>query len=148
MALIVRTDQRAEFVHVTDTDCDPNGKRGPHEGWLHAEGQPPGCTRVGVRPLNPDEFRSLLTVDGGEEQVLLAHATGFLGLDGGEVVPVGHGFQAEVGGLVIALTTDPMTGRRSESAGESKAASTSAAVKSADSNGSRSSVKRRSRSSK
>lgn len=136
MALIIRTDQRAEFVHNTDTDCDKDGRKAPDENWYHAAGQPTGCTRIGVRPLSPDEWAKMKEYEDGEARVLYAHSAGFLGLDGDGPVDVGFGFAAEIGSLVIAITMDPMSGRDSKSTAE----------KSTGSKGSKSSGRSRSRS--
>jgi hypothetical protein len=114
--LIFRTSQTADYVHNSDPDCDTDGKKAPDDGWYLAEGQPAGATRFTVRPMNGDEWKSLVSIDDAFSQIRTACKTGLVKI-GGEDPPKDliSGMEQEIGALVVALSTNPMTGRSSGS---------------------------------
>jgi hypothetical protein len=56
MALHYRRADAADYVHIDDPDTVRGDMPPVAGGWLPAAGQPAGCTRVTVRPLDAFEF--------------------------------------------------------------------------------------------
>ncbi|OHD28031.1 MAG: hypothetical protein A2Y38_03420 [Spirochaetes bacterium GWB1_59_5] len=126
MAVLLRTSQRAVYVHATDSDAvlpaDGAAHPGPYSDWLNAAGQPATCTRWEVRPLSPAEMADVLAAqkagDWDRSQTMLL--TGLVSLDGepftaermaAELI---GGWPQEVAALIQTISMHgPLAGRRS-----------------------------------
>lgn len=129
MALLIRTSQSAEFVHISDTEAilpaDGATWPGPSPHWLPAAGQPEGCTRMRIRCLSADEVAEVRSMhppeDASDEAQMAAarrrHARivdiAWLAMDG-QPPPkdLGYGWTGQIAALIEDVTVAGPLGRR------------------------------------
>jgi hypothetical protein len=126
MAVLLRTTQRAIYVHATDSDAvlpaDGAPHPGPYSDWLNAAGQPATCTRWEVRPLSPSELADVRTAqaDGDFDRATKLILAGLVSLDGEPftaermATELIGGWDLELAALIRVISDHgPLAGRRS-----------------------------------
>lgn len=119
MALLVRVDQTAKFVHAADPAAVKPAEGEPwpcsDPDWLPAKGQPADCTVFEVRALSHAEFAAandaLRDGDGEKARAIQLAALKSIGGDPADLAGLAFGWDTAIANLIVSQTLNPLSGR-------------------------------------